>query len=351
MAISDAIQHFLVTRYESQVLPFIVQQIAPERLADASCFFIDTVHRADVLDKSENLNLVFCAPLLNDFTNINKHLKTIHQSLRWGGIFIGRAETLAHHKRCIYAEHNEIAGKATFLYEFIVKRALPKLFGFRYLYRKLQILKHHVMSRCEILGRLLYCGFEIVGLRETDKFLYFIVSKKTKPLTEKPNQGLLIKIKKIGLHGRTINLYKLRTMHAYASYLHDYILRNLKIDNEGKVVHDFRKTGWGKVLRIMWLDELPQVINFLKGEVSLVGLRPLSREFLLHYPDDWRKERLTIRPGIIPPYYADCPQSFEGIIESEKKYMRLKKRYPVTTDIFYLFRVLLNFIAGRARTG
>ncbi|UCG91016.1 MAG: hypothetical protein JSV97_07965, partial [candidate division WOR-3 bacterium] len=71
MAIADTIQHFLVTRYESQVLPFIVKQIAPEQLADASCVFIDTIHRTDVLEKRENLNVVICAPPLNDFTHLN----------------------------------------------------------------------------------------------------------------------------------------------------------------------------------------------------------------------------------------------------------------------------------------
>jgi lipopolysaccharide/colanic/teichoic acid biosynthesis glycosyltransferase len=140
-------------------------------------------------------------------------------------------------------------------------------------------------------------------------------------------------------------------MHAYADYLHDYILKNLKIDNEGKVIGDFRKTGWGMLLRKTWLDEIPQLFNLLKGDMSFIGLRPLSREFLSQYPEDWRRERMKIKPGIIPPYYADCPTSFEEIIESEKKYYRLKLRYPVTTDIFYFMKVMINFILGRARTG
>lgn len=351
MIISDKIRTFVVTHYESPVLQFIVQHLIAQRLTNARYFLLNNVHQKDVSEEGETFNLVISSLLLNDVTQINKHLKTIHHSLQLGGTFMGRAETLAHRKKRIYAEHNSMTGKALYMYEFIFKRALPKLFGFRYTYRKLRILRHRVMSRCEILGRLRYCGFEIADLHETDKFLYFIVTKESKPLTEKPNEGLLIKIRKIGLGGRAINLYKLRTMHAYASYLHNYVLRNRKIDNEGKVIGDFRKTGWGILLRKMWLDEMPQVINFLKGDVSLVGLRPLSREFLARYPDDWRTQRMKIRPGIIPPYYADCPQSFEEIIESEKRYYALKMRYPITTDIFYLIRVLLNFIFGRARTG
>ena len=140
-------------------------------------------------------------------------------------------------------------------------------------------------------------------------------------------------------------------MHAYATYLHDYILNNHKLDNNGKVIADFRKTNWGHFLRKTWLDEIPQILNIIKGDLSFIGMRPLSKTFLMLYPEDWRKERIKIKPGFVPPYYADCPKSFEDIIESEKRYYYLRKKHPVTTDIMYLLRVIASFVSGRARTG
>jgi hypothetical protein len=58
-----------------------------------------------------------------------------------------------------------------------------------------------------------------------------------------------------------------------------------------------------------------------------------------------------LRPGFVPPYYADCPKSFEGIIESEKKYHRLRMKHPITTDVFYFIKVVFSFVTMKARTG
>ena len=347
----NKITDFLAGHYEEQTLNFMYKSIKKSAIVDGKYFLINKIPHADDLKTDGFYNLIVTSPLLNNFPDINESLRRINNLLVLGGIFIGRAEELVHRKRRIRLLYNKFFSRMILFYEFIFKRVLPKLFGFRYIYRNLGFLKNRIMSKCEVLGRLQYCGFEIVDLKETNEFLYFVVYKKSKPLDEKPSDSLLIKIKKIGLHGRTIYCYKLRTMHAYAGYLHDYILKNLKIDNEGKVVDDFRKTAWGMFLRKTWLDEIPQLYNLLKGDLSFIGLRPLSQEFLSKYPAEWRAERIRIKPGIVPPYYADCPKSFAEIIESEKKYYRLKSRFPITTDIFYLIMVLINFVLGKARTG
>jgi lipopolysaccharide/colanic/teichoic acid biosynthesis glycosyltransferase len=228
---------------------------------------------------------------------------------------------------------------------------LPKLVGFRWLQKHLGIVRHRVLSKCEALGRLRFAGFKILKLAEINNRLYFICRKSSIPMNGDPCDGLFIKIQKVGLHGRTINCYKMRTMHSYANYLHDYILENLKIDNNGKVVGDFRVPKWAKIVRKLWLDEMPQLFNILKGDLSFIGLRHLSKQFLELYPEDWRVERHNIKPGFVPPYYADCPKTFEEIIESEKKYYRLKRKHPITTDVYYFVRVVISFLTMKARTG
>lgn len=348
--IINNIQKFLNTHYEPQTVAFLMEHIPPT-ISEGDYFLVDNISDLDNIHNDNPYNLIVSSPLLNDFKNINRSLIKIHSSLRQGGIFIGKVETLNHRKSRIASSHNIFWYKVIIVYEFFFKRVLPKLFGFRYIFQRFGIMNHRILSKCEALGRLRYNGFEILDLKETDKYLYFITFKNSKPSTEKPYDGILIKIPKVGKDGRTIYCYKLRTMHPYANFLHDYILNNHQIDSEGKVVGDFRIPGWGKFLRKTWLDEMPQLFNILKGDIFFIGLRPLSREFLALYPEDWRKERMKIKPGFVPPYYADCPKSFEKIIESEKRYYEAWKKHPVKTNFFYFWKVVFNFITGRTRTG
>jgi len=309
---------------------------------------------ANVLDGIVNegsFDCIVSSAALNDYVRMNEALAKIRRLLRRGGTFVGNLETNEQYNKRITCKFNIVIAQVVEAFGFLSRRVLPKLFGFRFLHEKLGIVRHHILSKCEALGRLRFCGFHIVALKEIDNRLHFVARKSSVPMNGKPTDGLFIKIRKVGLHGRIIHCYKLRTMHAYANYLHDYVLDNLQMDNNGKVVGDFRVPTWGKILRKLWLDEMPQLLNILKGELSFIGLRHLSKEFLELYPEDWRKERLKIRPGFVPPYYADCPRTFEEIIESEKKYYKLKKRHPITTDVYYFIRVVISFLTVRARTG
>ncbi|MCE7995998.1 MAG: sugar transferase [Roseivirga sp.] len=73
---------------------------------------------------------------------------------------------------------------------------------------------------------------------------------------------------------------------------------NDKVDASGNLLPDSeRLTGFGKVVRKLSIDELPQMINVLKGDMSLVGPRPLLVEYLEYY-DDVQKRRHNVKPGI-----------------------------------------------------
>lgn len=349
--ISNKISDLSHQLFGSQIWSFISDYITDELLINGGYSIIKSKDDLQIIEDSPSYNVIICGIPMNDFLDINESLSKIHNSLKSKGIYIGLVETLEGRKRRLANLSNTYLYKMIVIYELIFKRVFPKLSGFRLLYRKFRILRFHILSRCEALGRLRYCGFEILDLKETDRYLYFVVHKGLNPSQESPHDGLLVKIPKIGKDGRIIYCYKLRTMHAYANYLNDYILKNHSIDNEGKIIEDYRKTEWGKFMRRFWIDEIPQIINVLRGDLSLVGLRPLSKEFLSLYPKEWRDERLKIKPGFVPPYYAHCPKTFDDIIESEKKYYESKKRHPVRTDLRYFFVVLWNFLSGRARTG
>jgi len=91
--------------------------------------------------------------------------------------------------------------------------------------------------------------------------------------------------KRVGLHERIFTLFKFRSMTEAT-------------DKEGNLLPDSeRLTSFGKMLRKTSLDELPQLINVLLGQMSLIGPRPLLVEYLKYY-DEEQKKRHLVRPGI-----------------------------------------------------
>jgi len=336
---------------DEQVVAFVERNLKGNKINKHNLLVISDANVLKGLANEGTFDFVVSSAMLNDYLRPNENLSKIHRLLRDHGFFIGSVETNKQYAKRITTKHKCITGRIMVSVAFVFKRVMPKLIGFRYLQRHLGIVRHRVLSKCEALGRLRFSGFEILDLAEIQNRFYFICRKSTIPLNGEPCDGLFIKIRKVGLHGRTINCYKMRTMHSYANYLHDYILDNLEIDSNGKVVSDFRVPLWGKIIRKLWLDEMPQLFNILKGDLSFIGLRHLSKEFLDLYPEDWRIERHNIKPGFVPPYYADCPKTFEEIIESEKKYYRLKRKHPMTTDVYYFVRVVISFLTMKARTG
>ena len=87
-------------------------------------------------------------------------------------------------------------------------------------------------------------------------------------------------------------------------------------------------------------------INFFKGELALVGVRPLSKGYFMKYPEEMRNLRIQIKPGLLPPYYADLPKSFDAILSSEKRYIDKKIINPIQTDFEYFFKILTNILKG-----
>jgi lipopolysaccharide/colanic/teichoic acid biosynthesis glycosyltransferase len=99
---------------------------------------------------------------------------------------------------------------------------------------------------------------------------------------------------RIGQHGRHFRLFKLRTMVANAEELKASILDSRTV--HFKTLDDPRITRVGRFLRKTSLDELPQLFNVIRGEMSLVGPRPTSLNLATYEP--WHERRLEVRPGV-----------------------------------------------------
>jgi lipopolysaccharide/colanic/teichoic acid biosynthesis glycosyltransferase len=95
---------------------------------------------------------------------------------------------------------------------------------------------------------------------------------------------------RVGLNGRAFRIHKFRTMVVGADR------RAANVSAAG----DPRVTRVGRVLRATYLDELPQLVNVIKGDMSLVGPRPETPEYVARYSPEERRV-LSIRPGIVGP--------------------------------------------------
>ncbi len=109
---------------------------------------------------------------------------------------------------------------------------------------------------------------------------------------------VLFSQKRVGLRGRNFNLYKFRTMVVDAEKLRKDLESENEVDGPVfKIKDDPRVTNIGKFLRKTGLDELPQLFNILKGEMSLIGPRPPLPSETQQYKR-WQLRRLSIKPGL-----------------------------------------------------
>lgn len=288
---------------------------------------------------------------INDIRRINKFLEAINGKLPLNGIFIGCAETKELRRKRLLKKYPMVLNYIFFFFNFIFKRVFPKLPFFKKIYFVITQGKGRVISKAEVLGRLYSCGFAVIEEKIVNNLLYFVVEKIKEPAYDmNPSYGPIFKMRRVGKNGKIIYVYKFRTMHPYAEYLQDYIVKKYGYSNIGKPKNDFRLTSWGKFLRKYWLDELPQLINVFKGEMRLVGVRPLSERFLKEYPEDIKKMRLKYKPGCIPPYVALLKQDVKEYIQADIKYLTEKEKHPFWTDIKFLTKAIFNIITNKIRS-
>jgi len=170
--------------------------------------------------------------------------------------------------------------------------------------------------------------------------VFLIISLLIKAGSKGP---VFFKQERIGLRGRKFKLIKFRTMVINA----EEQLKKLKAKNEAdgpvfKIRNDPRITGVGRFLRKTGLDELPQLFNVIRGEMSLVGPRPPLEEEVNQY-ERWQLRRLSVKPGItctwqIVPDRHDV--SFEQWMELDLHYI---DNWNLRKDLELFFKTLRTF--------
>ncbi len=155
---------------------------------------------------------------------------------------------------------------------------------------------------------------------------------------DSPGASPIYTQERVGLNGKSFKLYKFRSMVPNAEKQLDSLLSQNEMQGPAfKMKNDPRITRFGKIIRKCCIDELPQLINIFKGEMSFVGPRPpLPRE--VEQYTEHQKQRLTVIPGLtcywqITKNRNDC--SFDEWLELDLKYIEERS---VKTDVVIFFK-------------
>lgn len=287
---------------------------------------------------------LFAEDHLNAIRHLNRYLRKANEKLKQDGYFACAFDTAQKRRAQIFDRYPHFIASIVYFFDFIWHRIFPKLFLTRRFYYWCTKRIRKVFPRPEVLGRLYYCGFEVVSEQYIHDRYCLIAQKKRPPCTETHFYGLIIKLKRVGKDGKLFNVYKFRTMYAYSEFLQTYVYQNNDLDEGGKFKDDYRVTEWGRVLRKLWIDELPMIVNILKGQMKLVGVRPLSQQYFDLYDKEIQQLRTKTKPGLLPPYYVDMPETLEEIQASEKRYLDAYFEHPLKTDWKYFWKIIGNIL-------
>jgi lipopolysaccharide/colanic/teichoic acid biosynthesis glycosyltransferase len=283
---------------------------------------------------------------VNDFRYVNKFFEAVNQKLDQGGLFIDFVDTYATRRKRILKKFIPPFNWFYYLADVLFFRVSPKLPLLKKVYFFLTKGKNRVLTRAETFGRLYSCGFEVVDEGIFNNKVFFVARKIKEPVYDmQPTYGLIARLKRVGKNGKVFNVYKLRTMHPYSEYLQDYIYKHHRLQEGGKFKNDFRVSREGAFFRKFWLDELPMFLNLLKGDMKLVGVRPLSQHYFNLYTPELQEKRTKTKPGLLPPFYAGKkPKTLEDIMASEWKYLKAYEKHPFRTDVRYFFMIFWNIV-------
>ena len=149
-----------------------------------------------------------------------------------------------------------------------------------------------------------------------------------------------------GKDGKPFHMYKFRSMVSNAEEMLDRLLDLEALASPAfKMRRDPRVTRVGRFLRRTSLDEIPQLLNVLKGEMSLVGPRPEELRIVRHYSEE-QTRRLAMKPGMTGPMQIDGrgELTFEERMELELEYI---ETYRLWADVKILLRTLPAAVRGK----
>ena len=188
-----------------------------------------------------------------------------------------------------------------------------------------------------IIKRMFDVVFSILGM----VLLFPILLPIAILIKSESNGPIFFRQSRVGLRGKIFQIHKLRTMYVNS-------------ENIGRITigNDRRITNFGKFLRRYKIDELPQLIDVLSGNMSIVGPRPEIEEYVDTYPKDIKKKILSVKPGITD--YASITMIDESLLLANysnpqeayaksvlPKKLELSSKYVENNNIFLDIKIIL----------
>lgn len=303
--------------------------------------------------EGHHLAILFITRPLHTIDKLDNYLFAANRNLETGAVMWCHAMTAVLKRKLIKASYPWGISHLMLAWNYLWHRIFPKLRLTHDFYFAMTGGKKRTFNRVEMLGRIYRAGFEVLDESFIDGEFVVIARKVQEPINDsEPTGSPIIHLRRIGKDGKMIVVHKFRTMYTYSEYIQNYIYNYQSIDSGGKFKDDYRVTPWGHMLRRMWLDELPMVWNILRGEMKLVGVRPLSPQYFSLYSKEMQQLRTKTKPGLLPPFYYDrqTPETIEEVQESERRYIEAYLKKPFATDWRYFWGIVGNIVLKRKRS-
>lgn len=291
--------------------------------------------------------LLFISRPLHTIEMLDEFLYAANQAMEPGGWLSCHSMTAVLKRQMMSKRYPWGIRNVVIMANYLWHRMCPKLRLTRDLYFNVTQGKNRSFNRVEILGRLSRAGFEVMDEQFREGEFFVLARKICEPIDDiAPTGSPIIHLRRVGKDGKDIVVHKFRTMYTYSEYIQQYVYQYQNLQSGGKFKDDYRINFWGRLLRKVWLDELPMVVNILQGDMKLVGVRPLSHQYFSLYTPEMQALRTKTKPGLLPPFYYEThtPETLEEVQESERRYLEAYLKAPFATDWKYFWGIIGNIL-------
>lgn len=342
---------------DKSIVEFIEKNLPDLQGDNGDVLVLDDITTTDNQSVPAPVGLLVGRTRINDVRRLNQFMLFCIERIAMGGYFVIRYMPLENVAKKLKDRYTGVLYWAVVILHYIWYRAIPKIpwLDILYFWRKISWLdtfilsitkrRNRVLSKAEVWGRLSYYGMHVIAELRGDGEIYLIAQRGALPVQGKrPSYYPIVALEKVGLNDGIIRMHKIRTMFPFSEFLQKRIFEDHGLTSSGKFADDFRLTEFGKFLRKYWLDELPQIFDWLRGDVKLVGMRATSRHFLSLYPKELIDLYVQIKPGLIPPIFDESTNGFDQIVEVELTYLQRYWDQPFRTDVLYFFKTFTDIV-------
>jgi len=211
--------------------------------------------------------------------------------------------------------------------------------------------RNRALSKAEMWGRLAFWGLDVIAESTGDDVKCIIARRLSEPNPNRiPSYYPIVRLAKVGLDGEVLRIHKVRSMYAFSEFIQNRIFQDQGLTETGKFKNDFRLTEYGKFIRRYWIDELPQLYDWLKGDIKLVGMRATSPHYLTLYPSEIYDLYVQVKPGLISPIFDEATSDFKQIAQVEYDYLKRYVKNPFKADFSCLVKTLTDILFRGVRS-